>query len=69
MKSVSYRSAPLLVDSMNSLFGRSVISEVVGGRGAGSVMLPEFGAEVIRRYSVMVWAARPAVTEDPAGVD
>src|SRR6185503_19130639 len=50
---MSYRSAWLLVDSMNTQFKRPVVSTTLGGQGGGSATLTDFGAEVIRRYRAM----------------
>ena len=61
---MSYRSAWLLVDSMNSLFRSPVVKTKLGGRGGGSAILTDFGAEVIDRYRSMERATRDAVAED-----
>lgn len=46
---MSYRSAWLLVDSMNSLFKTPVVNTTLGVRGGGSARLTDLGADVIRR--------------------
>ena len=46
---MSYRSAWLLVDSMNTQFKTPVVHTTLGGRGGGSAKLTEFGADVIHR--------------------
>ena len=61
---MSYRSAWLLVDSMNALFRRTVVATTVGGRGGGAAVLTPFGAQVIRRYRAMEWATRRAIAKD-----
>ena len=63
---MSYRSAWLLVDSMNSLFRKPVVSTTLGGRGGGSATLTEFGANVIQRYRAMKRATHRAIAKDLA---
>jgi molybdate transport system regulatory protein len=64
MMKMSYRSAWVLVDSMNTLFRQPVVDTTLGGRGGGSATLTEFGADVIRRYRAMERATRRAVAKD-----
>ena len=66
---MSYRSAWLLVDSMNSQFRQPVVSTSTGGTGGGSATLTEFGATVIRRYRAMERAARKAISKDLATLE
>jgi molybdate transport system regulatory protein len=61
---MSYRSAWLLVDSMNALFRKPVVDTRQGGRGGGAATLTEFGADVIRRYRAMERATRRAIAKD-----
>jgi molybdate transport system regulatory protein len=61
---MSYRSAWLLVDSMNALFRKPVVNTTLGGRGGGSAALTEFGAEVVRHYRAMERATRRAIAKD-----
>jgi molybdate transport system regulatory protein len=61
---MSYRSAWLLVDSMNSLFRKPVVNTTLGGRGGGSATLTAFGADVIHRYRSMERATRRAIARD-----
>jgi molybdate transport system regulatory protein len=61
---MSYRSAWLLVDSMNSLFRKPVVHTTLGGRGGGSATLTTFGADVIHRYRSMERATRRAIAKD-----
>jgi molybdate transport system regulatory protein len=63
---MSYRSAWLLVNSMNSLFRKPVVNTTLGGRGGGSATLTEFGADVIRGYRSMERATRRAIAKDLA---
>ena len=61
---MSYRSAWVLVDSMNTLFRKPVVNTTLGGRGGGSATLTDFGADVIHRYRAMERATRRAVAKD-----
>jgi molybdate transport system regulatory protein len=61
---MSYRSAWLLVDSMNALFRKPVVDTRQGGRGGGAATLTEFGADLIRRYRAMERATRRAIAKD-----
>ena len=63
---MSYRSAWLLVDSMNALFRKPVVRTTLGGRGGGSATLTEFGADVIRRYRAMESSTRQAIAKNLA---
>ena len=66
---MSYRSAWLLVDSMNSQFKKPVVNTTLGGRGGGSAALTEFGADVIQRYRTMERATRRAIAKDLAALE
>jgi molybdate transport system regulatory protein len=66
---MSYRSAWLLVDSMNALFREPVVTTSLGGRGGGSATLTDFGADVIRRYRSMESATRRAIAKDLAALE
>jgi molybdate transport system regulatory protein len=61
---MSYRSAWLLVDSMNAMFRKPVVHSTLGGRGGGSARLTPFGGEVIQRYRAMERTARRAIAKD-----
>jgi molybdate transport system regulatory protein len=61
---MSYRSAWLLVDSMNSLFKKPVVNTTLGGRGGGSATLTDFGRDVIVRYRTMERATQRAIAKD-----
>jgi len=63
---MSYRSAWLLVDSMNSQFRKPVVETTLGGRGGGAAALTDFGREVIRRYRAMERATQRAIAKDLA---
>lgn len=66
---MGYRSAWLLVDSMNSMFRQPVVKTTLGGRGGGSAMLTEFGAEVIQHYRAMERATRRAIAKQLASLE
>ena len=66
---MSYRSAWLLVDSMNSQFKQPVVSTTTGGQGGGSAQLTGFGRKVIQRYRAMERSARRAVAKDLAALE
>jgi molybdate transport system regulatory protein len=66
---MSYRSAWLLVDSMNSQFRQPVVRTTTGGQGGGSATLTEFGVSVIRRYRSMERSARRAIAKDLAALE
>lgn len=57
---MSYRRAWLLVEAMNSGFGRPVVQAQTGGRAGGGARLSPFGAEVVRRYRAVEMAAEAA---------
>src|SRR5579862_6914945 len=63
---MSYRSAWLLVASMNAQFKKPVVNTTLGGRGGGSATLTPFGVEVIHRYRAMERATRRAIAKDLA---
>jgi molybdate transport system regulatory protein len=66
---MSYRSAWLLVDSMNSLFRKPVVKTTLGGRGGGAATLTEFGEDVIQRYRAMERATGRAIAKDLAALE
>ena len=66
---MSYRSAWLLVDSMNSQFKQPVVNTTLGGRGGGSAKLTPFGADVIQRYRAMERATHRAIAKDLAALE
>jgi molybdate transport system regulatory protein len=61
---MSYRSAWLLVHSMNSLFRKPVVNTTLGGHGGGSATVTDFGADVIRRYRSMERATHRVIKKD-----
>jgi molybdate transport system regulatory protein len=63
---MSYRSAWLLVDSMNSQFSRPVVTTTLGGRGGGAATLTPFGADLVRRFRAMERATERAIAKDLA---
>jgi molybdate transport system regulatory protein len=66
---MSYRSAWLLVDSMNSQFKQPVVTTALGGRGGGSATLTPFGADIIKRYRTMERSTRRAIAKDLAALE
>jgi len=66
---MSYRSAWLLVDSMNSQFKQPVVNTVLGGRGGGSATLTPFGLTLIDRYRAMEQATKRAIAKDLAALE
>jgi molybdate transport system regulatory protein len=66
---MSYRSAWLLVDSMNTQFKQPVVSTVLGGKGGGSATLTAFGATLIERYRAMERATKRAIAKDLAALE
>ncbi len=66
---MSYRSAWMLVDSMNGLFRTPVVTTTLGGRGGGSATLTEFGADLIRRYRAMERVTQEAIAKDLAALE
>ncbi|MCC7417658.1 MAG: LysR family transcriptional regulator [Acidobacteria bacterium] len=66
---MSYRSAWLLVDSMNRQFREPLVRTSLGGRGGGSAALTPLGAEVIRRYRTMERATHRAIARDLAALE
>nr|WP_276592765.1 LysR family transcriptional regulator [Methylobacterium sp. GC_Met_1] len=57
---MSYRRAWLLVEAMNTGFGRPVVEAQTGGRAGGGARLSEFGADVVARYRAVETAAEVA---------
>jgi len=66
---MSYRSAWLLVDSMNSQFKKPVVSTTTGGPRGGSATVTEFGKSLIRRYRAMERSAQRAIAKDLAALE
>ena len=66
---MSYRSAWLLVDSMNSQFKKPVVETTLGGRGGGAATLTAFGRDLVRRYRAMERATQRAIARDVAALE
>ena len=66
---MSYRSAWLLVDSMNSQFKQPLVTTTTGGPGGGSATVTEFGRRVIQRYRAMERSAGRAVAKNLAALE
>jgi molybdate transport system regulatory protein len=54
---MAYRRAWLLVDEINSLFERPVVSKWQGGKSKGGASLSEFGKSVVDDYAQLVRTA------------
>jgi molybdate transport system regulatory protein len=57
---MSYKHAWDLVEELNQLFGKPVISAQKGGSGGGGAELTEIGLAVVTRYRAVERAARAA---------
>lgn len=57
---MSYRRAWLLVEAMNTGFGRPVVEAQTGGRAGGGARLSNLGADVVARYRAVEQAAGEA---------
>lgn len=66
---MSYRSAWLLVDSMNGLFRQPVVTTTHGGRNGGGATVTTFGRKLIDRYQAMERSARQAIARDLTWVE
>jgi len=66
---MSYRSAWLLVDSMNAQFKQPVVSTMLGGRGGGAATLTPFGRALVKRYRAMERDTRRAIAKDLAALE
>lgn len=62
---MGYRTAWLLIDSLNSMFRESVVSTVPGRKGGASEVTP-FGNELIATFRRMEQKSRKAVQSDIA---
>ena len=47
---MSYRRAWLLVDELNSMFGKPVVETLAGGAGGGGARVTEFGLELVQTF-------------------
>ncbi|GBU16335.1 MULTISPECIES: winged helix-turn-helix domain-containing protein [Methylobacterium] len=54
---MSYRRAWMLVEAMNTGFGRPVVEAQVGGKAGGGARLSPFGADVVAHYRAVERAA------------
>jgi len=55
---MSYRRAWLLVDQLNTLFGRPVVTTHTGGNSRGGAELTPLGQELVARYLELVELAQ-----------
>jgi len=58
---MSYRRAWLLIDSLNRLFRKPLVTTKLGGKSGGGAALTPFGREVVRRYRALEDEAQAAV--------
>jgi molybdate transport system regulatory protein len=61
---MSYRRAWLLVEELNTLFGRPVVKTYVGGRSFGGAELTELGQQVINCFSEIERRASEAARQE-----
>ncbi len=57
---MSYRRAWELIDDLNTIFGKPVVSSKSGGKKGGGATLTPFGLSLISRYRAMERAAATA---------
>ncbi|WP_375465848.1 winged helix-turn-helix domain-containing protein [uncultured Methylobacterium sp.] len=57
---MSYRRAWMLVEAINTGFGRPVVEAQIGGRSGGGARLSPFGIEVVAQYRAIERAATAA---------
>lgn len=63
---MSYRRAWLLIDSLNRMFRRKVVTARPGGARGGGALLTPFGLALIARYHAIERRARGVATRDLA---
>ena len=61
---MSYRQAWLLVDELNRMFAKPVISAQTGGGGGGGTIVTETGNDIVRLYREMERRAYGASTTE-----
>ncbi|GJE60477.1 winged helix-turn-helix domain-containing protein [Methylobacterium trifolii] len=57
---MSYRRAWMLVEAMNTGFGRPVVEAQIGGKAGGGATLSAFGADLVAHYRAIERAAGTA---------
>lgn len=57
---MSYRRAWMLVEAMNTGFGRPLVEAQAGGKAGGGAKLSPFGADVVAHYRAIERAAEKA---------
>ncbi|MCU0758952.1 MAG: winged helix-turn-helix domain-containing protein [Steroidobacteraceae bacterium] len=65
---MSYRRAWLLVEAVNGMFDRPVVTTQLGGRGGGAAVLTPWGRELIERYRRLEQAAARAGSREIAAL-
>jgi molybdate transport system regulatory protein len=48
-----YKSAWLLIDSLNQGFGRPVVATAAGGKGGGGAKITQLGLDILSAYSAL----------------
>jgi molybdate transport system regulatory protein len=48
-----YKSAWLLIDSLNQGFGRPVVAAASGGKGGGGAQITQLGLDLLEAYSAL----------------
>ena len=66
---MSYRRAWELVEELNTIFGKPVVSSRSGGRKGGGATLTPLGLSLISRYRAMERAAEAATQAHLAALD
>lgn len=61
---MSYRSAWMLVDSLNQAFVEPVVATRPGGKANQRAELTPFGEQIVHRYRAMEAAAKDAIARD-----
>ena len=65
---MSYKQAWLLVEEMNRLFGKPVVSAARGGRRGGGTQLTSVGLAVVGRFRAIERAAADAAAQHIAAL-
>jgi molybdate transport system regulatory protein len=63
---MSYRRAWLLVDALNTMFGRPIVTAATGGARGGGAEVTELGKAIARAYRRIEQRTRTAIREELA---
>ncbi|WP_019906010.1 winged helix-turn-helix domain-containing protein [Methylobacterium sp. 77] len=66
---MSYRRAWMLIEALNTGFGRPVVEAHIGGRSGGGARLTTFGADLVQHYRAIEQAAAKAAAPFLTGID